>query len=75
MKVKIQTGLNEMQLHILQLFSKPMTKKEMQEIKDLLVEYFDKKVQKEMDKIWKEKKLSQKKINEMGNSHIRTPYK
>jgi hypothetical protein len=75
MRIKTQQGLNPIQLHILQMFNRPMTKKEMDEIKDILVEYFDKKAQKEMDKIWKENKLSQKKINEMGNSHTRTPYK
>jgi len=71
MKAKTQNGLNPIQLHLLQMFNRNLSKKEMDEIKDILVDFFDKKAQHEMDKIWKKKKLNQKKIDEMGNTHTR----
>jgi len=54
MQTKQSRGLNEAQLHLLQMFNRPMSKKEIDELKDVLVEFFDAKAQCEMDKIWKD---------------------
>jgi len=74
MQTKQSRGLNEAQLRLLQMFNRPMSKKEIDELKDVLVEFFDAKAQCEMDKIWKEKMLSQEIIDDMGNMHKRIPY-
>ncbi len=67
--------LNETQMFILSLFRKPLTKKQLSNLKKILVDFFNNQAQDEIDKIWKEKKLSQKKLTEMAERHIRTSYK
>lgn len=68
-------NLNETQLFILNLFRKPMSKKQLTDLKKILVDFFNNQAQDEMDKIWIEKNFSQKKLSEMAARHIRTPYK
>jgi hypothetical protein len=51
-------GLNPAQMHLLHLFSKKMSEQEMKELKLLLVEWYDRKAQDLMDKIWEERNLS-----------------
>lgn len=46
------TKLNPVQLHLLELFSKEMTEVELMEIKELLVKYYSRKVDAELDQIW-----------------------
>lgn len=67
--------LNETQMFILSLFRKPLSKKQLKDLKNILVNFFNNQAQDEMDKIWEEKELSQKKLSEMAARHIRTPYK
>ncbi|HFA51966.1 MAG TPA: hypothetical protein ENJ95_23360 [Bacteroidetes bacterium] len=64
--------LNPVQLYLLELFSKEMTEKELLEIKELLVEYYQKKIDSELGEIWKKRgytKESFKKATE--NLHLR----
>ena len=44
--------LNPVQLHLLELFAGGMTEKELLEIRTLLVQYYSKKVDEELDQIW-----------------------
>ncbi|MBK9013887.1 MAG: hypothetical protein IPM82_07270 [Saprospiraceae bacterium] len=53
--------LNPVQMHLLHLFSRPMSELELKELKMLLVEWYDRKAQEEMDKLWEEKGLSNEK--------------
>ena len=58
-------GLNPTQMHLLHLFSKKMSDQELKELKKLLVEWYDQKAQEIMDKIWAERGMTQKKMDEM----------
>jgi hypothetical protein len=69
------TRLNSVQIHLLKMFSRPIKENDLLEIKSLLSNYYAKKVDEESDKIWEEKEMNQDKIQELLNSHIRTPYK
>jgi S-adenosylmethionine synthetase len=69
------TKLNPVQIHLLKMFSRPIKENDLLEIKTLLSNYYAKKVDEESDKIWEEKKMSQNSIQELLNTHIRTPYK
>ena len=69
------TILNPVQLHLLQMFSYTKTKKELTEVKSVLLDYYRKKVDAESDKVWKAKKLTAETMDELLNSHNRTPYK
>ena len=69
------TTLNPVQLHLLQMFSYAKTKKELTEVKSVLLDFYRKKVDAESDKVWKAKKLTAETMDELLNSHNRTPYK
>jgi len=71
MPIKTQVGLNPVQLHILQMFKYTRTKKSLDELKNILSKYYVQKADKEMDKIWEEKKLTQSKLKAMGDEHRR----
>ncbi len=67
-------GLNQAQLDFLRLLSHFTTEDEVKELNDVVCEYYAKKVDEEMDKLWDEGKWSQEKIDEVLNEHLRTPY-
>jgi hypothetical protein len=48
-------SLNPVQLHLLELFSKSMSERELLEIKEVLVKYYQQKVDTEIDAIWEKK--------------------
>jgi hypothetical protein len=65
-------GLNPVQHHLLELFSKGMTEKELLEIKALLVKYYQQKVDAEMDAIWQKKGYTKDSFNQATeNLHLR----
>ena len=59
------TRLNPVQMHFLHLFSRPMSEQELKELKMLLVEWYDRKAQEEMDKLWEERGLSNETMDEI----------
>jgi len=54
----VSPKLNQVQLHLIEFFSRPMSEQELLDIKDLLVQYYAQKVDQELDKIWVEKEFS-----------------
>ncbi|MEA5259343.1 hypothetical protein VB264_16210 [Arcicella aquatica] len=69
------TKLNEVQLHLLKMFSRPMNEQDLIAIKALLSNYYAQKVDAESEKLWEENNMSQQNIDELLNTHLRTPYK
>jgi hypothetical protein len=69
-----RTILNPIQFHLLQMFSIPMTENELDNLKKILLDFFDTLADKEFEKVWKEKGMSEKTIEEIDNTHRRTPY-
>jgi len=67
--------LNRAQLFLLQTFANIRDDKEMQEIESLFLDYIRKKVDCRAEKLWDELNLTDEKIEEMLNSHERTPYR
>lgn len=68
------TKLNEIQLHLLNLFSK-VSEKELPHLKKALVTFYNDLAQEEGDRIWQEKGLSTKAMDELLNTHPkRVPY-
>lgn len=71
--VPIAPHLNPIQMHLLHLFSKKMSDKEMKELQMLLVEWYDRKAQEVMDKIWDERGLTQKSMDDLlETKHLNT---
>ena len=69
------TVFNPIQLHLLQMFSRMKSEEELKELKDVLSEYYFKKVEKRAAEIYKEKGWTQDTLDAMANDHFRTPYK
>ena len=67
-------GLNEAQLDFLRLLAHFTTKEEVSELNELVCEYYARKVDEEMDRLWNEGKWSKEKIEETLHEHLRTPY-
>ncbi len=64
--------LNPVQLYLLELFSKEMSEKELIEIKELLMKYYQQKVDEELDAIWDNKGFTKESFNKATeNLHLR----
>ncbi|MDR3093495.1 MAG: hypothetical protein LBU62_02485 [Bacteroidales bacterium] len=71
----VATTLNPTQLHLLQMFSHLKDEQNLYELREVLHDYYCRKVEEESKLIWNEKGLSNEIMNEWLNTHIRTPYK
>ena len=62
---KPSESVNAMQKHLLEMFSLNLSKNELTELRDVLVNYYNKKVTDEAGKIWKEKRLTNRHLNKL----------
>ena len=69
------TVFNPIQLHLLQMFSRMDSEQELNEVKQVLSEYFFRKIEKRAAEIYKEKGWTEESLEAMSNEHLRTPYK
>ena len=68
--------LNAMQIQFLQSLRFVKTDEMFQELKQIISDYYFKKMEEESDKWWKENDMTNEKLDEMFlNAHYRTPYK
>ena len=68
--------LNPMQIHFLQSLRFVKTDEMFQELKQIISDYYFKKMEEETDKWWEENDMTNEKLDEMfANSHYRTSYK
>ncbi len=68
------TVFNNAQKHILKLMSTFKTDRQVEELRDVLSEYYARKAEEELDRLWDEGVLDQKKLDELRMQHLRTPY-
>ncbi len=68
------TKLNSMQLFMLKMFERPISNQQEEDIKQLLVDYFAKQIDLEMDRIWDEKAMTQEDLDKAFVTHKRTKY-
>jgi hypothetical protein len=66
--------LTSLQLELLKTFSRPIPEKQVLEIKQLLADYFAKKVDDDVDTLFAEKVWDETTIDGWLNNHDRTPY-
>ena len=71
MKVK---KLSNLQLEFLELFAEQVSEEELLDIKQLISMYYAQKAIAAADKVWKEKNLSQKVMEQWSKKKMRTPY-
>ena len=67
------TILNPIQRHLLMMFAYDSNEEHLKEMKEVLAKHFAKKVDDEMDALWKEGKINLDVIEEWGGEHMRTP--
>ncbi|MDR2585272.1 MAG: hypothetical protein LBC84_03495 [Prevotellaceae bacterium] len=70
-----QRSMNSAQMFVFQTFAVAKNEQTREELTSLYLDYIQKKMDEESDKWWKENGMSQEKIDELLNSHHRTPYK
>lgn len=69
-----QHSLNPIKLHLLELFNYCESESMMNELGDVLAEFYARKVQAEADRMWDKGKLDESAIDRILNEHWRTPY-
>jgi hypothetical protein len=73
--VLYQTPLNSAQLFVLQTLAITKSNQERDELTSLYLDYVQRKLDAATDKWWKENDMTNEKLDEMLNTHHRTPYK
>jgi len=68
----IQTPLNDVQLMLLRLFSRPMSKSDTEAIRNMLLDYYDTLLQQEVDKTIKEKGIQREDFERLLNQDRRS---
>ena len=67
-------GLNQAQMDFLRLLAHFTTEEEVKELNDVVCEYYARKIDEEMDRLWDEGKWSNEMIEATLHEHLRTPY-
>lgn len=66
--------INPIQLHLLEMFNYCNSEQMMEELQDVLADFYAKQVQKEADRLWNEGSLNGEAIERILEEHWRTPY-
>ena len=69
------TILNPAQIMILESFASANSQEEMDELMDMLRNFYAMKLDKELERLWDEGVLNQEKLDELKEQHLRTPYR
>ena len=70
----LNTPLTEPQLELLQMFARPVENADWQNIKNMITKYFADRAINEANKVWDNQNWDNSKVEELLNSHLRTPY-
>ena len=66
-----QIGLNPTQLYLLKLFAQNGSEKSLNELKKVLVEYYQKKLNKKLNDLWNDGVITPEKLEEIKHMHLR----
>lgn len=70
-----RTLLNEAQLGILRLLSRMKTVEQVNELRQIISNYYAQKATEEMDRLWDSGAWNEEKNNRILKEHLRTPYR
>lgn len=70
-----RTVFNSAQMRLLQMMSYIKTDEELAELQNVISNYYAKRVDEEMDKLWNQGIINEATIEQWGKEHLRTPYK
>ena len=68
------TTLNEAQMSILRLLGSMKTVEEVKELRQVICDYYARRVEEEMDLLWEAGQWDDEKNEAVLNEHLRTPY-
>lgn len=74
MNVQLSQVMTPAQMMVINSFATVTSPQEEEELRLLLLDFYNKKLQKEMERLWDEGVLDQNKLDEMRTEHFRTPY-
>lgn len=76
MDVSLNRGgvFSPFQIQMLEMFSHVNSQQEMDDIRRLLAQYFAKRAEDEIDRLWDEGTLNEKVIEDWKTEHMRIPY-
>ena len=72
---QVRTTLNAAQIDFLQLLAHIKTKEEVEELRQVVSDFYARKAEEGMNRLWETGKWSKEKDEEMMKTHLRTPYK
>ncbi len=67
--------LTNLQIELIKLFEYQLEDSQLQDVKDMLAQYFAKEATKEMDRLWQQNGWTNDTMKEWSETHMRTPYK
>lgn len=71
----VKRPFSNMQLELLKLFSRDLSEEDLKAIKRLIVQYLSKKATQLSDQMWEEKGWTNEDMDNLLDTHMRTPYK
>lgn len=71
---QIRTPLNAAQMDFLQLLEHIKTVEELEELSQVVSDFYARKAEEEMNKLWETGQWSKEKDEEILKTHLRTPY-
>ncbi len=74
MNAVLSNVMNPAQMMIINSFASATSQKELDELRDLLLDYYNQKLQEELQRLWADGTLDQKRLDELKEEHFRTPY-
>lgn len=70
-----RTKLTTAQIEMLNIMADVRSDEELQELKHLISEYYARRADEEMEKLWQSGAWNEQTIKELENAHYRVPYK
>ena len=68
-------ALNNMQMMILESFAGVSDEQEMDDLMDVLRNFYAQRLEKEMLRLWDDGTLNEEKLEKLRKEHLRTPYR
>lgn len=70
-----QLSINPAQYELLNVLSCINKDEDLAELKTVIVQFLNSRLQKEIDRLWDDGTLTEEKVMAWGDEHMRTPYK
>lgn len=73
--MKKQMNISPAQYEVLNMLSCIDKNEDVAELKDVIVQFLNSRLQKELDRLWDNGTITEKKVSGWADEHLRTPYK